>query len=416
MLAYVPAKETSMNKDQVSIQPICSTVTENQDKIKQVSQPGLVVVIGVGYVGLELVKTFSRNYRVIGFDISSQRIEFLSKNEPLPNVTYQTHVDGLKGAELYLVSTTTLLTTDGNIDLKYVKAAIENVSSLVEPWSSVCLESSIAVGTTRMLCSHLREKNVYVGFSPERVDPGRILPKGHEIPKVISGIDLESLSTLTRLYSKVYDRMVPVSSLETAEMTKLFENCFRMINIAYVNEMADNCTQFQIDPYEVIDAASTKPFGYMPFNSGIGVGGSCIPVNPYYLFTNCQFPLLQKCTETMESRPKKLANEHSKILGKDKTILVCGIAFKPGEKVLTYSKNLEFASALAKNHTVHVYDPNVDDKFDHLVRFEFVDEEEGHYCQFQKFDNIVMLFPLEHFPRKFSAALPFRKISFFCRV
>lgn len=129
------------------------------------------------------------------------------------------------------------------------------------------------------------------------------------IPKVLSGLDdiiPGSLDAITRLYSRVFDTIVPVSNPETAEMTKLYENCQRMVAITYANEMADACIPHDIDPFEVCRAASTKPFGYTPYTPGLGVGGHCIPVNPYYLLANSSFPLLKMATETMWQRPEKI--------------------------------------------------------------------------------------------------------------
>lgn len=130
------------------------------------------------------------------------------------------------------------------------------------------------------------------------------------IPKVLSGLDdvvPGSLDAITRLYTRVFDTIVPVSSPETAEMTKLYENCQRMVAITYANEMADACIGHGIDPYEVCKAASTKPFGYTSFTPSLGVGGHCIPVNPYYLMANNSFPLLKMATETMWQRPERIA-------------------------------------------------------------------------------------------------------------
>jgi UDP-N-acetyl-D-mannosaminuronate dehydrogenase len=152
----------------------------------------------------------------------------------------------------------------------------------------------------------------------QQVDPGRNDPPIRCIPKVISGLDdvrPGSLEAITRLYNKVFDHVVPVSSPEVAEMVKLYENCQRMICIAYANEMADACGLHKIDPYEVCAAAATKPFGYMPFSPGVGVGGHCIPVNPYYLLANSHFPLLQAATETMRNRPAVLAARALDTLG-----------------------------------------------------------------------------------------------------
>ncbi|KAI8891714.1 hypothetical protein BC833DRAFT_613426, partial [Globomyces pollinis-pini] len=308
------------------------------DEMKQT-----VVIIGVGYIGLELSKTFSRKFNVIGYDISSQRIDYLNTNHQMENTTFQTTLDNMKGAALYLISTTTSLSQNGDINLDHVQMACENVANLATKGSTIVLESSVAIGTTRKLLGKLRSKDIYIGFSPERVDPGRLSPQGHEIPKVIAGIDQQSLFNIHLYYNQVYHQLHPVESLETAEMTKLFENCFRMVNIAFVNEMADNCEKWGIDPYQVVDAASTKPFGYMPFTPGVGVGGPCIPVNPYYLFTNNQFPLLKTATKLMESRPIQLAQQLSKSLQNRQRILVAGIAFKPGQSIYLHSANLQFA-------------------------------------------------------------------------
>lgn len=142
-----------------------------------------------------------------------------------------------------------------------------------------------------------------------------------EIPKVLSGLDdvvPGSLNAITRLYSRVFDTIVPVSTPETAEMTKLYENCQRMIAISYANEMADACVGHGIDPYEVCKAAATKPFGYTPFTPGLGVGGHCIPVNPYYLIANSEFPLLKFATETMWQRPEKIGLRALEVLFRDR--------------------------------------------------------------------------------------------------
>ena len=146
----------------------------------------------------------------------------------------------------------------------------------------------------------------------KRVDPGRIEPPVEKIPKILSGLDdisPGSLDVISDLYSRVFESLVPVSRPEVAEMMKLYENCQRMMNIAFANEMADACIPHGIDPYEVCRAASSKPFGYMPFQPGVGLGGHCIPVNPWYLLSNSDFPLLKAATEKMDSRPVTIAEK-----------------------------------------------------------------------------------------------------------
>ncbi|KAH8893907.1 6-phosphogluconate dehydrogenase C-terminal domain-like protein [Thozetella sp. PMI_491] len=187
------------------------------------------------------------------------------------------------------------------------------------------------------------------------------------IPKVISGLDdlaPGSLSSIQRLYSKVFDTVVPVATPETAEMVKLYENCQRMMVIAYANEMADACYAHGIDPFEVCRAAATKPFGYLPTDPGLGVGGHCIPVNPYYLLSNNAFPLLQAAAEKMWARPPEIASRVLKRLMGSKSayqemkgvkrLLIVGIGFKKGQSHLVNSPSLALATQLAAHPTLEV--------------------------------------------------------------
>lgn len=193
---------------------------------------------------------------------------------------------------------------------------------------------------------------------PQRVDPGRTEPPARLIPKVVSGLDdicPGSLAAITRLYAPVFDTLVPVSRPEVAELTKLYENCQRMINIAYANEMADACVDLGIDPYEVCRAASTKPFGYQDYTPGLGVGGHCIPVNPWYLLSGCEMPLLKQAAQKMNERPRAAARSyvdnigrHAGRNGSKPRVLVVGMGFKPGQSVLSYSPGLELARGLVE--------------------------------------------------------------------
>lgn len=181
----------------------------------------------------------------------------------------------------------------------------------------------------------------------QRVDPGRIEPPARLIPKVISGLDdvcPGSLDAITRLYAPIFETLVPVSIPEVAEFTKLYENCQRMINIACANEMADACQGLGIDPYEVCRAAASKPFGYMDYKPGLGVDGHCIPVNPWYILTGCEMPLLRRAAETMNNRPALIGEQYAKRLDhvarqheKTQRVLVVGMGFKPGQSTLSYS-------------------------------------------------------------------------------
>jgi nucleotide sugar dehydrogenase len=199
------------------------------------------------------------------------------------------------------------------------------------------------------------------------------------IPKIISALTPESLDVIAKLYGPAFDNLVRVSSPEVAEMTKLYENCQRMVCFAYANEMADACGRVGIDPYEVARAAGTKPFGFAPYAPGLGVGGHCIPINPFYLLSNCEFPLLEKATAMMWERPRRIAERALARLaarralsdggvtlcdgadlaplesgnGKPR-VLVVGLGFKRGQSNLSNSPGVELVKALSVSRQVEI--------------------------------------------------------------
>lgn len=318
-----------------------------------------VAVIGCGFVGEHLVETFGEHYRVIGFDISESRCALLRQSfadKGMDKITTTSDERMLAKADAYLISVPTLLKSDNTIDTSYIESALVTVSKYAKPGNVIIMESSVGVGMTRQLLAPLRAQGVFCGMSPERVDPGRTFPAVKDIPKVISGLDVESLEKIKTLYGAAFKQLVPVSCPEAAEMTKLFENCYRMINIAFVNEIADACVMKNIDPLEVVRAASSKPFGFQPFMPGLGVGGHCIPINPYYLFASYNndpsvLPLLRQASSTMWARPATLAKELVSEMAEQMSpaklrVLVVGAAFKPGESVISCSPTVLFTKAL----------------------------------------------------------------------
>ncbi|KAG5938439.1 hypothetical protein E4U59_003778 [Claviceps monticola] len=330
-----------------------------------VRREALVAVIGVGYVGQHLVEVFSREYQVIGYDVSQARLDqvkrvFTSNDR----ARFTMSPKELRHATHFLIAVPTLLLPDKRIDSSYLRSALRTVASHAVAGSTIVIESSVAVGMTRELLGPLAvERGFYAGMSPERVDPGRTSPAAHVIPKIVSGLDdlvPRSLKTIRQLYSRVFDNVVPVSTPEVAEMTKLYENCQRMVCIAYANEMADACIPHGIDPFEVCRAASTKPFGYIPIVPGAGVGGHCIPVNPHYLLSNNNFPILKAASARMSHRPSEIANRivaklHDRITpDAPPSVLVVGIGFKPGQSHLANSPGLELAKCLVLTGKVHV--------------------------------------------------------------
>ncbi|KAH7205837.1 uncharacterized protein BKA55DRAFT_698441 [Fusarium redolens] len=315
----------------------------------------VVAVVGVGYVGTHLVSSFSSRYQVIGFDVSERRIEDLRQEfKGNENVTFSRTQNDLVSATHFLISVPTLLRPDKTINSSYLRDALKMVCQVARRSSTIVIESSVAVGMTRELVGPIAKRlGLFAGMSPERVDPGRTEPPVKSIPKIISGLDdilPGSLDAINRIYSTIFDNVVTVSKPEVAEMMKLYENCQRMVCIAYANEMADACIHHGIDPYEVCSAASTKPFGYMPYAPGVGVGGHCIPVNPYYLLSNNSFPLLEACSSAMNNRPVKLAQrliDSLPITERRSRVLVVGLGFKSGQSQLDNSPGVDLVRSLA---------------------------------------------------------------------
>lgn len=312
-----------------------------------------VCVVGVGFVGHELVKVLSDKYAVVGYDVDEERIKALAKEFSLHrHVRFQSTGDGLAACNLFCIAVPTASSTsvDGAIaiDIAPLKQACAFVATYAQPGATVILESSVGVGMSRALLKPLRATGVFVAFSPERIDPGRAIPKTSAIHKIMGGIDDESLHRAMNWYRPVFDNMVPVSSLETAEMCKQYENCFRLVNIAYVNEVADACEAHGIDVSEMIAASATKPFGFMEFHSALGVGGNCIPENVHYFLERNRLPLLQFASMAVANRPVLKAQELVREFPTANRFLVVGIGYKRGQASIANSPGLAFADELVR--------------------------------------------------------------------
>src|SRR5437867_2611936 len=265
-----------------------------------------VGVIGMGYVGLPLAVEFARaGFRVVGYDVSDRVVKLINDGRShIPDVPasavaalvkegrLEATSDSARLGELDAISIAvpTPLAKTRDPDMSYVVAATETVARHARPGQLIVLESTTYPGTTRELLQPTLEargfvvgRDVFLAFSPERVDPGNERWTTRNTPKVVGGITSECGEVAVALYSTCIDRVVPVSSPEAAELTKLLENTFRSVNIALVNEMAIVCDKLGVDVWEVIDAAATKPFGFMRFTPGPGIGGHCIPLDPHYL-------------------------------------------------------------------------------------------------------------------------------------
>ncbi len=321
-----------------------------------------VVVMGIGYVGLPLVAEFARaGFRVTGLDKDSEKVRMLNAGESyisdVPASDLAPHVSSgrlagtteasvLSKADAVVVCVPTPLNKTKDPDMRFIVDATDEIARHQHDDMVVILESTTYPGTTsEVLVPKLTEngfelgKNVFVAFSPERVDPGNEIYKTKNTPKVLGGATPDCLKVATLLYSKIIDTLVPVSSPEAAEMVKLLENTFRAVNIGLVNEVAMMSRRLGIDPFEVIRAAATKPFGFMPFYPGPGLGGHCIPIDPLYLSWKLRTLKYQarfiELADTINSampsyvveRIAEALNAHSKAVRGSK-ILVYGVAYK----------------------------------------------------------------------------------------
>ena len=263
-------------------------------------------VIGLGYVGLPLAVEFARaGFSVVGFDVAEDKVKELNAGRSyIPDVPSEhvaeviksgrfvatTDPTSLADVDIIDICVPTPLRKTRDPDLSYVVQAVEATANVIRKGQLIILESTTYPGTTDEVVQPALESrglvagtDFYLAFSPERVDPGNPHYTTKNIPKVVGGIDKPSTDVAVAFYSQVIDTVIPVTSTRVAEMVKLLENTFRAVNIGLVNELALMSHRMKIDVWEVIEAAKTKPFGFMPFYPGPGLGGHCIPIDPYYL-------------------------------------------------------------------------------------------------------------------------------------
>jgi len=265
-----------------------------------------IAILGAGYVGVPLADTFGRaGHSILLVDVQQERVEMLNRGESFVDDVPSERVkelvddgrlkatldyDDLRGADAILIALPTPLSPQREPDLSIVLDATRGVAQRLEKGQLIVLESTTYPGTTReRILPILEEGGLKVGedfhlaFSPERVDPGREDWTTKTTPKVVGGITDACTSKAVELYQSALDTVLPLSTPEAAELTKLLENIFRSVNIALVNELAQLCDRMDIDVWEIVDAAATKPFGFMRFEPGPGLGGHCLPVDPFYL-------------------------------------------------------------------------------------------------------------------------------------
>lgn len=319
-------------------------------------------VIGLGYVGLPLIRAFiAAGYRTIGFDVDQTKVDRLLKGESyIGHISSQWISECVNGgkfeptadmkrlaeADALLICVPTPLSESRDPDLTYVEGTTRHIAATLRKGQLVILESTTYPGTTRdvmlpiLSATGLRVgDDFFLAFSPEREDPGNPDFSADRIPKVVGGIEPKSSELAQQLYSAAVVRVVPVSSCEVAEACKILENTYRAVNIALVNELKLLCERLGMDVWEVIDAAKTKPFGYQAFYPGPGLGGHCIPIDPFYLTWVARkhgmtTRFIELAGEINTSMPKHVVqrvvealNEHRKPLNGSK-VLVLGVAYK----------------------------------------------------------------------------------------
>lgn len=381
-----------------------------QELIKKLKEKNAhIAVLGLGYVGLPLAVVFAESgFKVTGIDpieakvqqikagksyILDIRDEQIKKLVDSGNLNATSDFSVLADIDAVSICVPTPLRKTGDPDLSYILAVSDSLKEYVHQGMVIVLESTTYPGTTReMILPKLEESGMQVGkdfflaFSPERVDPGRTDWTTTNTPKVLGGITPACLEVSKAWYSSALETVVPVSSAEVAEMAKLLENTFRMINIGMVNEMAIMCDRLGVDVWEVIEAAATKPFGYMKFLPGPGLGGHCIPIDPLYLSwklktVNYSARFIELASEINTSMPRYTVskvqdalNTRKKALNGSK-VLVIGIAYKPDIDDLRESPALDIIHLLEqKGAQVSYHDPYIK-SFNHDgVKMESVED------------------------------------------
>ncbi|HTT67913.1 MAG TPA: nucleotide sugar dehydrogenase [Gemmatimonadales bacterium] len=361
---------------------------------KAKARTAVLGLVGLGYVGLPLaVELAEAGYRVIGFDVSKRVVdgvnagrshvqdiptERLAKLVKAGKISATTDLGRLGEPDGVAICVPTPLSKTRDPDVSFISAATDSVARTIRPGQAIILQSTTYPGTTReMLLPALEKGGLKVGvdfflaFSPERVDPGNPKFNTHNTPKVVGGVTPACTRVTMALYQPAIETLVPVSSPEAAELVKLLENTFRSVNIGLVNEMAIVCDKLGVDVWEVIEAANTKPFGFMKFTPGPGVGGHCIPLDPHYLAwkmrtLNYRTRFIELAGEINAEMPEywvekvvAALNDHQRSV-RGSTVLVVGVAYKRDIDDLRESPALDVIKLLERmGAVVRYHDPYI---------------------------------------------------------
>lgn len=357
-------------------------------KDKIVSKKAKIAVIGLGYVGLPLAVEFiNAGFNVVGIDSDEDRVRMINAKK---SYILDISAGQLKGANLpatldfkqlakvdvCIICVPTPLRKTKDPDISYIISAVEKIAKYLHKDQLIVLESTTYPGTTeevivpRLNATGLKcGRDFFLAFSPERIDPGNPKYRTGNIPKIVGGIDKKSGEFAKLLYQSIINKVVSVSSAKVAELVKLLENTFRIVNIGMINEFALLCNKLGVNVWEVIDAASTKPFGFMPFYPGPGIGGHCIPKDPLYLSWKAreygfEARFIQLASQVNSCMPQYVTERISTILNekgkpiKGAKVLVIGAAYKKDVKDLRESPSLEILEKLKEMGTkISYHDP-----------------------------------------------------------
>jgi len=353
-----------------------------------------VAVVGLGYVGLPTgIALCAAGIGVVGIDVSERRLENIREGTAdlldddrerlgtalaAEQLRLTSEARRVAEADAVIVCVPTPVDADHQPDLRALASACNAVVANARRGQLVVLTSTSYVGTTRQLLAEpladralVPGRDVHVAFSPERIDPGNTTWRQEAVPRVVGGVTPDCTRAAQGLIEKIAARVHPVSSPEAAELTKLYENSFRAVNIAFANELADISRDFGLDPVEVIEAAATKPYGFMAFHPGPGVGGHCIPCDPHYLLwglreAQAKAPVLECAMEGIVARPREVVTRAVELLEERRAEIACarvllvGMAYKPGIQDIRESPALEIIDELSwRGAEVAYHDPLV---------------------------------------------------------
>lgn len=361
-------------------------------KRKIATRTARVAVLGLGYVGLPLAVNFAKKgFGVLGLDRDQDRVDRVGRKESyildIPSAELagvvrtgrfkaSTDFAHLRDQDIIIICVPTPIKRRYTPDISYIRDAVRTITKYLKKGALVVLESTTYPGTTREMIQPILEaggrkcgRDFLLSFSPERIDPGNPSFDVTRIPKVVGGISLEAGARTAQLYRTIIKNIHVVSTAEAAEMTKLLENSFRIINIGWINEVAMMCHHLGIDVWEVIEAAKTKPFGFMPFYPGLGVGGHCIPEDPLYLYWKARrhgfnSKYIKLSADTNANMPAYAVKRMAAILKKRRKtlrqakVLVLGVTYKKDVKDLRKSPALKLIELLQSSaRRVDFYDP-----------------------------------------------------------